>query len=96
MQYRSTHPSGFALGICASILHTNLGSWLITITSILASKCSTMNRDLFEMYYACQSIEVNKIYLGCLYAYTVSAFELEASRIVATVVYGTGLPWGWG
>ena len=32
MQYRSTHPSGFALGICASILHTNLGSWSITIT----------------------------------------------------------------
>ena len=34
MQYRSTHPSGFALGICASILHTNLGSWSITITYI--------------------------------------------------------------
>ena len=32
MQYKSIHPSGFALGICASILHTNLGSWLITIT----------------------------------------------------------------
>ena len=28
MQYRNTHPSGFALEICASILHTNLGSWL--------------------------------------------------------------------
>ena len=27
--------SGFALGICASILHTNLGSWLITITNII-------------------------------------------------------------
>jgi hypothetical protein len=33
MQYRSTHPSGFALGFCASIVHTNLGSWLITITN---------------------------------------------------------------
>ena len=32
MQYRSTHTSGFALGICASILHTNLWGWLITIT----------------------------------------------------------------
>ena len=32
MQYRSTNPLGFVLGICASILHTNLGSWLITIT----------------------------------------------------------------
>ena len=30
-EYRSTHPSGFALRICVSILHTNLGSWLITI-----------------------------------------------------------------
>ena len=35
MEYRSTHPSGFALGICASILHTNLGSWSITITHAL-------------------------------------------------------------
>ena len=25
-------PWAFALGICTSILHTNLGSWLITIT----------------------------------------------------------------
>ena len=33
MQYRSTHPSGFALGIHASILHTNLRSWLETITN---------------------------------------------------------------
>ena len=34
MQNRSTHPLGFALGICASILHTNLGSWSITVTHI--------------------------------------------------------------
>ena len=34
MQYRSTHPSGtgLCLGICASIPHTNLGNWSITIT----------------------------------------------------------------
>ena len=32
MQYRSTHPLSFALGICAFILHTNLGSCSITIT----------------------------------------------------------------
>ena len=32
MQYRSTRPPDFALRICASILHTNPGSWLITIT----------------------------------------------------------------
>ena len=35
MQYWSTHPSGFALRNCASLLHTNLGSWLITITNNL-------------------------------------------------------------
>ena len=40
MQYRSTHPSGFALGICASILHTNLGSWLITVSG--SSKIQTL------------------------------------------------------
>ena len=34
MQYRSTHSLGFALRICASILHINLRSWLITITYI--------------------------------------------------------------
>ena len=31
MQYINTHPSGFALRICASILHTNLGNWSKTI-----------------------------------------------------------------
>ena len=34
MQYRNIHPSGTALGICASILHTDLGNWSITITCI--------------------------------------------------------------
>ena len=34
MQYRNTHPSGFALGICASTLHTNLGNWSITRLSL--------------------------------------------------------------
>ena len=34
MQYRNTHLSGFALGIRASILHTNLGNWSITVFSL--------------------------------------------------------------
>ena len=34
IQYRNTHLSGFALGIYASLLHTNLRNWSITITYV--------------------------------------------------------------
>ena len=51
MQYRNTHPSGFALGICASILHTNLGNWSITITHVpLKGAVLCTASDLVSLY----------------------------------------------
>ena len=45
MQHRNTHPLGFAVRIHASILHTNLGKWPVTVNyyvqlEILISKGS--------------------------------------------------------
>ena len=43
---RSTHPSGFALGIHASLLHTNLKSWLILIYIISDPDCHHCIHDI--------------------------------------------------
>ena len=67
-------PWGFALGICVSVLHTNLGSWSITITSSPFISMDTINMFLAlknvcpgpQELYNSKHVDMNPTRRGCI------------------------------
>ena len=72
MQYRNTHPSGFALGIYAFILHTNLGNY----------KHMDMSPTKAGLYLWFDYCGISWVWLVCVCVYKMLQWAVWSKRFV--------------